>query len=71
MYQLFLKTEYNKKLSLTESSVRIAIIELVKRYKEHKRNLEKINVKVLGYMIINLETDEIVERFVEPTGEVQ
>lgn len=65
MYQLFLKTEYNKKLSLTESSVRIAIIELVKRYKEHKRNLEKINVKVLGYLIINLETDEIVERFYE------
>lgn len=65
MYQLFLKTEYNKKLSLTESSVKIAIIELVKRYKEHKRNLEKINVKVLGYLIINLETDEIVERFCE------
>lgn len=65
MYQLFLKTEYNKKLSLTESSVRIAIIELVKRYKEHKRNLEKINVKVSGYLIINLETDEIVERFYE------
>lgn len=65
MYQLFLKTKYNEKFSLTESSVKIAIIELVKRYKEHKRNLEKINVKVLGYLIIDLETDEIVERFCE------
>ena len=66
MYQLLIKTEHNNKLSLTESNVRIAIIELVKKYIQHKHHLNKFGVKVLGYLIIDLETDEIVEKFYEP-----
>lgn len=67
MYQLLVKTSLNNNTYVTPCGTHITIIELVKQYnsavKIFKNNIA--NIVILGYLIINLETDEIVERFYE------
>lgn len=71
MYQLLVKTQFEDCIAYQGEGQHITIIELVKKYNKWKTSdhLRLFEVKVLGYLIIDLETDEIVEKFYEPTGE--